>query len=61
VQFTAFLPAISNDALKKISAEVRSWRLHRLANDTIDNTCSECDHLDQARMHVRLRRAYFAR
>ncbi|HXZ72083.1 MAG TPA: group II intron reverse transcriptase/maturase [Streptosporangiaceae bacterium] len=29
VQFTAFLPAISKDALKKISAEVRSWRLHR--------------------------------
>jgi RNA-directed DNA polymerase len=27
--FTAFLPAISKDALKKISAEVRSWRLHR--------------------------------
>jgi RNA-directed DNA polymerase len=29
VQFAAFLPAISKDALKKISAEVRSWRLHR--------------------------------
>ena len=29
VQFTAFLPAISKNALKKISAEVRSWRLHR--------------------------------
>jgi group II intron reverse transcriptase/maturase len=29
VQFTAFLPAISKEALKKISAEVRSWRLHR--------------------------------
>ena len=29
VQFTGFLPAISKDALKKISAEVRSWRLHR--------------------------------
>ncbi len=28
-QFTSFLPAISKDALKKISAEVRSWRLHR--------------------------------
>ncbi len=29
-RFTAFLPAISKDALKKISAEVRSWRLdHR--------------------------------
>jgi hypothetical protein len=29
VQFTGFRPAISKDALKKISAEVRSWRLHR--------------------------------
>jgi Retron-type reverse transcriptase len=27
--FLGFLPAISKDALKKISAEVRSWRLHR--------------------------------
>ena len=26
--FTGFGPAISKDALKKISAEVRSWRLH---------------------------------
>ena len=29
MRFTSFLPAISKDALKKISAEVRSWRLHR--------------------------------
>ena len=27
--FTRFLPAISKEALKKISAEVRSWRLHK--------------------------------
>jgi len=26
---TAFLPAISKQALKKISREVRRWRLHR--------------------------------
>lgn len=26
--FTAFLPAVSKDALKKMGAEVRSWRLH---------------------------------
>jgi RNA-directed DNA polymerase len=26
--FTSFLPAISKDALSKISAQVRSWRLH---------------------------------
>jgi hypothetical protein len=29
VSFTSFLPAISKDALKKISGEVRRWRLHR--------------------------------
>lgn len=29
VLFTSFLPAISNDALKKIGTKVRSWRLHR--------------------------------
>ncbi len=28
VNFTNFLPAVSKDALKKISGEVRSWRLH---------------------------------
>jgi group II intron reverse transcriptase/maturase len=27
-KFTSFLPAISKDALNKISAQVRSWRLH---------------------------------
>jgi group II intron reverse transcriptase/maturase len=26
--FTSFLPAVSKDALKKMSAEVRSWRMH---------------------------------
>jgi hypothetical protein len=27
--FTSFLPAISKDALNKVSGEVRRWRLHR--------------------------------
>ncbi len=36
-QFSSFLPAISKDALKKISAEVRSWRLHhRTGQDLVD-------------------------
>jgi group II intron reverse transcriptase/maturase len=30
--FTSFLPAISKDALKKVNAVVRSWRLHRRTN-----------------------------
>jgi RNA-directed DNA polymerase len=33
-KFLSFLPAISKDAWKKISAEVRSWRLHRLTGHT---------------------------
>ena len=32
--YVRFLPAISKDALKKISGEVRSWRLHRKVNYT---------------------------
>ena len=34
VMFTSFLPAVSKDALKKMSARVRSWRLHRRVNST---------------------------
>lgn len=34
VRFTSFLPAPSNDALAKMSAKVRSWRLHRRVNST---------------------------
>lgn len=34
VRFTAFLPAISKDALNKISGEVRRWRLHRQVGRT---------------------------
>ena len=32
--FVSFLPAISKPALKKISAQVRSWRLHHRTNLT---------------------------
>jgi hypothetical protein len=32
--YMRFLPAISKDALKKISAEVRRWRLHRRVSYT---------------------------
>ena len=34
VKFTGFLPAISKGALKKISQQVRSWRLHRRTGHT---------------------------
>jgi group II intron reverse transcriptase/maturase len=33
--FTSFLPAISKDALNKISREVRSWRLHLRTGRTL--------------------------
>ena len=33
--FTSFLPAISTDALRKISRTVRSWRLHRRITFTL--------------------------
>jgi RNA-directed DNA polymerase len=36
-KFNSFLPAISKDALKRISAQVRSWRLHfRTGQDFAD-------------------------
>jgi group II intron reverse transcriptase/maturase len=34
VQFTGFVPAISKAALKRISRQVRSWRLHRQTGRT---------------------------
>ena len=33
--FTSFLPAISKDALARLSGQVRTWRLHRRTRDTI--------------------------
>ena len=35
INFTRFLPAISKDALKKISRQVRSWRIHRRTGHTL--------------------------
>jgi group II intron reverse transcriptase/maturase len=34
VTFPCFLPAVSRDALKKMGAEVRSWRIHRRTGHT---------------------------
>lgn len=33
--FTSFMPAVSKEALKKMSAVVRSWRLHRRTNHSL--------------------------
>jgi RNA-directed DNA polymerase len=35
--FTAFLPAISKDALKRLSGTVRSWRLHRRTGQEVSD------------------------
>ena len=35
VNFTGFLPAVSKDALNKMSREVRHWRLHLLTGHTL--------------------------
>ena len=34
VQYTLFLPAVSKEALKKMSSVMRSWRLHRRVGST---------------------------
>jgi hypothetical protein len=36
VNFTGFLPAVSKDALNKMSREVRCWRLHLLGRTLAD-------------------------
>ena len=41
VTFTSFLPAISKDALNKISAEVRRWRLHRWTGLTLTQVAQQ--------------------
>jgi RNA-directed DNA polymerase len=40
-KFTSFLPAASKDALNKMSAEVRRWRLHRRTWHTIASLARE--------------------
>jgi group II intron reverse transcriptase/maturase len=40
-KFTSFLPAVSRDALKKMSAQVRSWRLHLRTWHTIGSLARE--------------------
>jgi RNA-directed DNA polymerase len=36
--FTGFGPAASKDAIKKMSGQVKSWRLHRLTGHTVGET-----------------------
>ena len=42
-RFTGFLPAVSNDALKRMRHTVRSWRIHRRTPATLDELAQQCD------------------
>ena len=49
--FNNFLPAISKDALKRISAEVRSWRLHRRTGYTFNDLARRINPIVAGWMH----------
>jgi RNA-directed DNA polymerase len=49
--YTRFLPAISRDALKRISGEVRSWRLRRKVNYTFAGLATMIDPVVADWMH----------
>jgi RNA-directed DNA polymerase len=38
--FSAFLPAVSKDALKRMSEEVRSWRIHLRSGTELEDIAS---------------------
>jgi RNA-directed DNA polymerase len=40
VMFSAFLPAVSKDALKRMSEEVRSWRIHLRSGTELEDIAS---------------------
>ncbi len=50
-QYLLFLPAISKDALKKISGEVRSWRLHRQTTFTFAGLAKKINPIVAGWMH----------
>jgi RNA-directed DNA polymerase len=41
--FTSFLPAVSNDALKRMRDAVRRWNLHRRTPATLDELAQQCN------------------
>ena len=49
--FNNFLPAISKEALKRISAEVRSWRLHRRTGYTLNDLARRINPIVAGWMH----------
>jgi RNA-directed DNA polymerase len=67
VNFTSFLPAMSDEKLTEKSREVRRWQLHRRTNDTLDDLAEAINpivrgwmnywgHYGQARMYPLLKR-----
>jgi len=40
VMFSAFLPAVSKDALKRMSGEVRAWRIHTRSGTELEDIAS---------------------
>jgi RNA-directed DNA polymerase len=42
-RFTSFLPAVSNDALKRMRQEVREWRIHRRTSVTLEILRKQCN------------------
>ena len=41
--FTGFLPAVSNDALKRMRHAVRRWNIHRRTPATLDELAQQCN------------------
>jgi RNA-directed DNA polymerase len=42
-RFTGFLPAVSNDALKRMRQTVRGWKIHRWTSATLDDLAQRCN------------------
>jgi RNA-directed DNA polymerase len=42
-RFTSFLPAVSNDALKRMRQTVRGWRIHRQTSTVLDDLAQQCN------------------
>ena len=42
-RFTSFLPAVSNEALKRMRQEVREWRIHRRTSVALEELAQQCN------------------
>lgn len=46
-RFTSFLPAVSNDALKRMRQMVRDWRIHRRTSSSLEDLAQQCNPIIQ--------------